>query len=124
MAHRLLVAAPGVPLQRIGAAARRFATGFRATQSGGAMSQEGLYTAQATEVLLDAIARSDGTRGSVSRALLATRIRDGLVGPIRFDPDGDVRPSPFALVRLSRRATTVNNVDPDGSNIVEVLRPG
>jgi hypothetical protein len=122
-AKGLLAASPGLPLQRIGAAARRFATDFRATQPGGSVSQEGLYTAQATEVLLNAIARSDGTRPSVSHALLSTRINHGLVGPVRFDAAGDVRPSPFALIRLSGRATTINGVDHDGSNIVEVLSP-
>ena len=72
-------------------------------------------------MLLDAIARSDGTRPSVTRALLATHIRNGLVGPIRFDANGDVRPSPFALVRLSSHATTINGIERDGSNLVEVL---
>ena len=32
-----------------------------------------VYAAQATEVLLDAIARSDGTRGSVLEQLFKTR---------------------------------------------------
>jgi DNA-binding SARP family transcriptional activator len=71
---------PGVPLQRLGAAGRRFVGEFGATQPGGIVTLDALYTAQATEVLLDAIARSDGTRASVSRALLATRIKDGLIG--------------------------------------------
>ena len=51
-----------------------------------------------------------------------TRIRNGLVGPIRFDANGDLRPSPFALVRLSRHATTLNGIEPDGSNLVEVMQ--
>jgi DNA-binding SARP family transcriptional activator/ABC-type branched-subunit amino acid transport system substrate-binding protein/streptogramin lyase len=47
------------------------------------------YAAEATNVLLDAIARSDGTRASVDRALFATHIRASLVGPIAFNADGD-----------------------------------
>jgi ABC-type branched-subunit amino acid transport system substrate-binding protein len=117
----LLVTSPGMPEQRWGPAARRFAQDFRATQPGGRMTVEGLYTAQATEVLLDAIARSDGTRASVSRELLATRIEDGLVGPVRFDAAGDVTPSPFALVRLSPSARTVSGLERDGSNLVDVV---
>jgi hypothetical protein len=58
----------------------------------------------------------------VTRALLATRIRNGLVGPVSFDANGDVRPSSFALVRLSRHATTINGIEPDGSNLVEVMQ--
>ena len=47
------------------------------------------YGAQAAEILLDAIARSDGTRASVSRELLRTRVKDGILGDIRFDRFGD-----------------------------------
>jgi ABC-type branched-subunit amino acid transport system substrate-binding protein len=48
-----------------------------------------------------AIARSDGSRASVTRALLATRIDDGLVGAVSFDADGDVRPRPYHFFRLT-----------------------
>jgi hypothetical protein len=78
---------------------------------------------EALRRLLDAIARSDGTRASVTRELLATRIEDGLVGPVRFDADGDVRPSPFAIIRPSRSTRTVNGIEPDGSNILDVVAP-
>ena len=72
--------------------------------------------------MLDAIARSDGTRASVTRALLTTKIADGLIGPVRFDEDGDVDPSPFAIVRLER-TTTLNGVTADGQNVVAVISP-
>jgi hypothetical protein len=39
--------------------------------------------------MLDAIARSDGTRASVTKELLRTRVRDGLIGSFRFDRNGD-----------------------------------
>ena len=74
---------------------------FGATEPGGIVTEDALYTAQATEILLDAIARSDGSRGSVSRALFATRVEDGLIGDVSFDADGDVRPRPYHLFRLT-----------------------
>jgi len=117
------VASPGLPLERLGPAGRRFVAEFGATQPGGVVTQDAVYIAQATEVLLDAIARSDGTRPSVARALLATRIEDGLVGDVRFDADGDVRPRPFSIARASPRAQTTNGVLPGGSNIVAVISP-
>jgi branched-chain amino acid transport system substrate-binding protein len=86
----------GVPNARLPAAGQRFLRSFGAnTPSWGAA-----YAAQATEVLLDAIARSDGTRASVLRQLHATDIRDGLVGPIRFDHGGDVVDGPVTILRL------------------------
>ena len=50
------------------------------------------YTVAAGEaagVVLDAIARSDGTREAVARAVLATRFYDGLLGQWSFDRFGD-----------------------------------
>jgi branched-chain amino acid transport system substrate-binding protein len=117
------VSTPGLPLQRLGPAGRRFVDEFGATQPGGIVTLDAVYAAQATEVLLDAIARSDGTRASVTRALLATRIEDGLIGDISFDADGDVRPRPYVIIRSSRHAQSFNGSLPDGSNIAAVLSP-
>jgi ABC-type branched-subunit amino acid transport system substrate-binding protein len=117
------VASPGLPLEHVGPEGRRFVEEFGRTQPGGVVTQEALYAAQATEVLLDAIARSNGTRASVSQALLDTDLRDSLVGDVRFDADGDVRPRPFAVIRLSPNAETVNGVEPGARNIAAVVSP-
>jgi hypothetical protein len=42
------------------------------------------YAAQAADVLLDRIARSGGTRPSVTRARFATRVGNGLTGSFSF----------------------------------------
>ena len=47
------------------------------------------YTAQATEALITAIGRSDGTRESVVRELHALRVVNGLLGTFHFDENGD-----------------------------------
>src|SRR5215204_4211911 len=51
---------PGLPLERLGPEGRRFVAEFGATQPGGFVTLDAVYAAQATELLLDAIARSDG----------------------------------------------------------------
>ena len=51
-----------------------------------------LFAAQAAEVVLAAIARSDGTRAAVLRELRASRVRDGILGTFRFDGNGDITP--------------------------------
>jgi ABC-type branched-subunit amino acid transport system substrate-binding protein/DNA-binding beta-propeller fold protein YncE len=79
------------------AAAKRFAAEF-GTASHGSYA---LQTAQATEVVLQAIARSDGTRASVLRQLHATRVRDGLVGDFGFDRYGDVTPARVTILRVT-----------------------
>jgi hypothetical protein len=59
----------------------------------------------------------------VTRALLATRIEDGLIGDFSFDADGDVRPRPYVIVRSSRHAQSFSASLPDGSNIAAVMSP-
>ena len=58
-------------------------------------------------MLLSAIARSDGSRESVTRQLLKTRIDDGLFGSFTFDPNGDSTSSPLPIFRVARAAPTV-----------------
>ena len=74
------------------------------------MTLDAVYAAQATEILLGAIARSDGSRASVTRSLLATEVDDGLIGDVRFDANGDVRPRPYSVSRLTRKTGTVPGV--------------
>jgi branched-chain amino acid transport system substrate-binding protein len=113
---------PGVPVQRLPPAGRRFAARFGATQPGGVVRDDGVLAAQAVELLLNAIAKSDGTRGSVTRALLATDIEDGLIGPVRFDADGDIRPRPFSVIRLTRRTGVDAGLIPT-ADVAAVIEP-
>ncbi len=59
--------------------------------------------AQATEVLLDAIARSDGTRASVVEELFATKVENGILGSFSFDRYGDIVPAPVGIYRIRGR---------------------
>jgi branched-chain amino acid transport system substrate-binding protein len=93
----------GVPNSRLPAAGQRFLRSFgKDTPSWGAA-----YAAQATEVLLAAIGRSKGTRESVLQQLYATRIAQGIVGPISFTPGGDVVDGPITVLRLEAGAQAV-----------------
>src|SRR5215211_6838091 len=70
----------GVTPQSYGPSARRFAREFGVTQPGIEVEPSALYAADAARALLDAIARSDGSRRSVIRQLFATRVKNGVVG--------------------------------------------
>jgi branched-chain amino acid transport system substrate-binding protein len=56
--------------------------------------------AQAAEVLLDAIARSDGSRASVVQELFATRVEHGILGSFGLDRFGDIDPAPIGVYRF------------------------
>jgi branched-chain amino acid transport system substrate-binding protein len=104
-------------------AAARWTTRFKTTQAGAAIDPAVVYAAQATEVLLDAIARSDGTRRSVVEALFRTRVTDGLLGSFRFDANGDISESPMTIVQI-RRGGSDNRVQSiEGAPVVRVVRP-
>jgi DNA-binding SARP family transcriptional activator/ABC-type branched-subunit amino acid transport system substrate-binding protein/DNA-binding beta-propeller fold protein YncE len=59
-----------------------------------------MYAAQATEILLDAIARSDGTRSSVTREMRRLSVEEGILGDIRFDENGDLVEAPVTIFRV------------------------
>jgi ABC-type branched-subunit amino acid transport system substrate-binding protein len=85
---------------------RRFAQTFGATLAGEALEPSAIYAAQAMEVVLDAIRRSDGTRASVLQALFETRIPNGLIGTVSFDHNGDIETSPVTILRVDPGART------------------
>jgi ABC-type branched-subunit amino acid transport system substrate-binding protein len=73
---------------------------FARTQSGVEIEPFAVYAAQATEVMLDAIARSDGTRGGVLRRLFRTRLRGSLIGDVSFDAHGDAQRPRETVLRV------------------------
>ena len=60
-----------------------------------------LPAAQAAEVVLDAIARSDGTRASVLEEMRKTEVKDGILGSFRFDRNGDITPGQIPILRIT-----------------------
>ena len=74
-------------------------------------------------MLLDAIARSDGTRGSVIDQLFRARVSDGLLGTFRFDAHGDVDSSPFTVLRVRGGGRSRTILRYEGATIERVLRP-
>jgi ABC-type branched-subunit amino acid transport system substrate-binding protein len=51
-------------------------------------------------VLLDAIAASDGRRASVTRNLLRTRVKNGILGNFEFDANGDTTAGGVTMYRI------------------------
>jgi branched-chain amino acid transport system substrate-binding protein len=94
------VTLPGLPQSALPAAGKRFQRELGLPPGLAAFGAP--EAAQATEVLLQAIARSDGTRASVVRELFATRVKDGILGSFSFDRNGDIVPRPVGLYRLER----------------------
>ncbi len=88
-----------LPNRTLPARGRRFAAEFE-RRFGAAPCCFAVQAAQATEILLEAIAGSDGTREDVTRRLKAVRVEDGLLGSFRFDAAGDMTRNPIAVYRI------------------------
>ena len=108
----LYVTALGVPLARLGPAGRGFVEALT-ERIGRSPELFSVETAAAAEVMLDAIARSRGTRASVTEALLATRLDAAILGPVAFTASGDVR----------RRAVTIHRITGGHVRVADVVEP-
>ncbi len=99
-ARGLYVTSTDVPAgaRKKGAEARRIARDLGTLDAPVAYQ---LPAAQVTEVVLDAIARSDGTRESVLEELRGTEVKDGILGDFRLDRNGDITPGQIPVFRVT-----------------------
>jgi branched-chain amino acid transport system substrate-binding protein len=81
------VSVPGLVHPKLGPVARTIMKQFGTGRPG---SGGPLDAAQAAEVMLAAIAHSDGSRASVNRQLFKLRIKKSLLGTFQFDRNGDI----------------------------------
>jgi ABC-type branched-subunit amino acid transport system substrate-binding protein len=122
-ARGLYVSIEGRVNERLGARGKRFLRDFGATQPGSRVDIAAVYAAQAAELLLAAIARSDGTRASVSSELLESRVDDGLLGSFAIDAAGDPVPAPVTIVRLEHGGGSDVIANYEGARIDRVITP-
>jgi branched-chain amino acid transport system substrate-binding protein len=105
----LVATVPGIPHEALPPAGKRFLRAFGPAEV--ELGQLGApEAAQAAEVLLDAIDRSDGTRASVVEAMFATKVRNGILGSFTFDRYGDVVPAPVGVYRFENGKIVVEGV--------------
>ncbi len=101
----------GIPNERLPPQGKEFLTSFAAGRGGDRGPDLGAsYGAQAADILLDAIARSDGTRASVTSEVRSTDIRNGILGDIAFDPKGDLVEAPITVLRMAGGKFVVDRV--------------
>jgi ABC-type branched-subunit amino acid transport system substrate-binding protein len=122
-ARGVQVALPVVGLERLPSAGRALVRRFGIAQAGGRVDPAAVLAAQAAEVLVSAVARSDGTRESIRRELLRTHIPGGLLGTVRLDAQGDPVPARVTIYRLARPATGDEIASTGGAVATTVLEP-
>jgi len=92
-AEGMVISYAGQPLTKLGPAGKKFIAQFRVyAKIKGDMPPYAVYQAQAAQVMLGAIAASNGTRSSVNGAMFRTKVVNGIMGTFHFDKNGDTVP--------------------------------
>jgi ABC-type branched-subunit amino acid transport system substrate-binding protein len=124
LARGVLITSPGLQPAALGPAGQRFVREFGAAQPGHQVTNLDVYAAAATEVLLDAIGRSDGTRESVARALKHTRLDDSVIGTLELTSNGEQVANPVTYVRVLRGGARQDILlSVEGSAVIGVITP-
>jgi branched-chain amino acid transport system substrate-binding protein len=109
----------GVGIDQYKGAALEFIDGFKTEKLGGKeVDPYAILGAQAAQVVLDAIERSDGSRASVIEEVFKTEIEDGLIGDFSFNENGDLSGATgaavlFTIYEGTTELKTVETTSPD-----------
>ena len=95
----MFMSVAGVPTDQFKGTALKFIDGLLAGPlAGKTVDPYAIYGGQSAQIMLDAIAASDGTREDVIKQLFATTVTDGLLGSFSFNENGDPKDASGAVV--------------------------
>jgi len=109
-AEGMTISYPGPAIGLLRGEGARFVASF-SEKFGAKPDRFAVNAAQAMDVLLDAIARSDATRASVTSKLFSTRVSNGILGSFWITPTGDTTLNAVAIYRVTGgKVTTFRTV--------------
>jgi branched-chain amino acid transport system substrate-binding protein len=116
----------GVGIDQYKGAALKFINGFKSQLNGKPVDPYAILGAQAAQVLLGAIAKSDATRSDVISKVYATKVDNGLIGSFSFNKNGDLSGAKgaavlFTIYNGSNHLQTLLTTGPD-PKLVEAAR--
>jgi hypothetical protein len=116
----------GVGIDQYKGAALKFIDGFKQQLNGKPVDPYAILAAQAAQVMLDAIEKSDGTRADVIKKMYGVKVDDGLIGSFSFNKNGDLSGAKGAAVLFTiysgtNHLQTVLSTAPD-PKLVEAAR--
>jgi branched-chain amino acid transport system substrate-binding protein len=108
----------GVGIDKYTGAAKTFIDGFKTQLNGKPVDPYAILGAQAAQVLVDAIGKSDGTRSDVISKVYASKVNNGLIGSFSFNKNGDLSGAKGAAVLFTiytgtNHLTTLLTTAPD-----------
>jgi branched-chain amino acid transport system substrate-binding protein len=119
----MFMSVAGVPIDEFAGDALDFVDSLLAGElAGKEIDPYAIYGGQAAQILMDAIANSDGTRASVIEQMFATEVTDGLLGSFSFNENGDPQDASGAVVGFTMYVatdtlTTEDSFSPDPETV-------
>jgi branched-chain amino acid transport system substrate-binding protein len=118
----------GVPIDEFGPAGQEFIAEFSTRVGDQPVDPYGVYGAQAAQIVLEAIAKSDYTRAGVIEQLFATEVQDGFLGDFTFNENGDPTLATgavvgFTIFRGEEQLEVETSFSPE-EEVVEAARGG
>jgi branched-chain amino acid transport system substrate-binding protein len=114
-AEGVTVSVAGLPNEQLKGAGKKFIADFGKTV-GGQPDPYAVYAAQATEVMVAAIAKSNGSRASVTKNLFQTKVTNGILGNFAINSNGDTSSNPVTIYRIKGgKSTTLKVITPPTS---------
>ncbi len=118
-AEGMTVSVAGLPNSRLKGAGKTFLGAFAKVVKKQA-DPYSVYAAQAAEVMLTAIANSDGSRASVAANLFKTKVSNGILGSFSINKNGDTTSNPVTIYRIKGGKSTEYKVIVPPTSLVKV----
>jgi branched-chain amino acid transport system substrate-binding protein len=103
----MFMSVAGVPIDAFAGTAAAYVEALQAGPlAGKAIDPYAIYGAQSAQIVLDAIAESDGSRADVIAKMFETQVEDGLLGTFGFNENGDPTNASGAVVGFTMYVAT------------------
>jgi len=118
----MFMSVAGVAIDQFEGEGATFAEEFKPRLGGKEIDPYAIYGAQAAQVMLDAIAASDGSRGDVIAKMFEASVTDGLLGTFEINENGDPSGAEgavvaFTIYKATDKLETVKTLSPQPANV-------
>jgi branched-chain amino acid transport system substrate-binding protein len=109
------ISVAGLPNSSLKGAGKAFVTNFTKAD-GRPPDPYAVYAAQAAEVIVAAIAKSNGTRADITKQILGVHLNNSILGNVAFNANGDVASNPVTIYKVEAgKANTLKVIVPPKS---------
>ncbi len=118
----MFMSVAGVPIDEFQGAGAEFAEKLKPRIGGKPVDPYAIYGAQAAQIMLDAIAASDGSRADVIAKMFEAEVTDGYLGSFEINDTGDPSGAEgavvgFTIYRATDKLETVKTISPKPENV-------